>query len=277
MLPPTVSNPPKATLLPALQICPLSHGHLSYRAAGRGATVIFLHGLLGNTKSWAYQFEHLTPEFKMMAWDAPGFGGSDLVAANIDAYVAALAEFIAQVADGPVHLVGHSMGGTLAQRYAVRYPERVRRLVLSCTHPGYAEADSAPMSEKFDNRMREFAELGPQAYGERRAHDLLPASCPPATLALAAEVAGEVRPDGLRRATRMLQLADNRPLLPQIKAPTLILTGGADRVVQPRLRADLLALTPHERHIEMPDLGHGPYFEAPEYFSGLIADFLRRA
>ena len=93
---------------------------------------------------------------------------------------------------------------------------------------------------------------------------------------MAAEVASEVRPEGLRRATRMLQLADNRPLLPALKVPTLILTGGADRVVQPWLRADLLALTPHEQHIEMPGLGHGPYFEAPAYYNGLIADFLPR-
>ena len=270
----TPQNRSTATL-PARHICQLTHGHLSYRENGAGQRIVFLHGLLGNAKSWAYQFQY--PRFsgyRLIAWDAPGFGDSDLVPAKIEAYVAALAEFIAKVGDGPVHLVGHSMGGTLAQRYAVCHPERVSRLILSCTHPGYADPERVPMSEKFENRMREFAALGPQTYGERRAHDLLPETCAPATIALAAEVAGEVRPEGLRRATRMLQLADNRPLLPKLKVPTLILTGGADRVVQPWLRDDLLALTPHERHIEMPGLGHGPYFEYPAYYNELIADFL---
>ena len=198
-----------ANALPSRQTCQLSHGRLTYRTTGSGQSIVFLHGLLGNAKSWTYQFQdpRLTSAYRMIAWDAPGFGESDLLPAEIDAYVTALAEFIAAVADGPVHLVGHSMGGTLA---------------------------------------------------------------------LAAEVASEVRPEGLRRATRMLQLADNRPLLPALKVPTLILTGGADRVVQPWLRADLLALTPHEQHIEMPGLGHGPYFEAPAYYNGLIADFLPR-
>ena len=114
-------------------------------------------------------------------------------------------------------------------------------------------------------------------YGERRARDLLPegkAGCPLPVVALAAEVASEVRPEGLRVATRMLQLADNRPLLPKITAPTLILTGSVDTVVQPRLREDLLALTPHEKHIDMPGLAHAPYFEAPDYYSDLIRDFL---
>lgn len=267
-----------ANALPSRQTCQLSHGRLTYRTTGSGQSIVFLHGLLGNAKSWTYQFQdpRLTSAYRLIAWDAPGFGESDLLPAEIDAYVTALAEFIAAVADGPVHLVGHSMGGTLAQRYAARHPERVGRLVLSCTHPGYADPESAPMSEKFENRMREFEALGPQAYGERRARDLLPETCAPETLALAAEVASEVRPEGLRRATRMLQLADNRPLLPALKVPTLILTGGADCVVQPWLRADLLALTPHEQHIEMPGLGHGPYFEAPAYYNGLIADFLPR-
>ncbi len=275
----STSLTPTMNALPPRQTCQLSHGHLSYRASGTGPTVFFLHDLLGNAKSWAYQFQdaRFSGHYRLIAWDAPGFGESDFVPAEIDAYVAALAEFIARLANEPVYLVGHSMGGTLAQRYAARHPECVRRLVLSCTHPGYADPENAPMSEKFENRMREFAELGPKTYGERRARDLLPESCAPETLALAAEVAGEVRPEGLRRATRMLQLADNRPLLPQLKVPTLILTGGADRVVQPWLRSDLLSLTPHEAHIDMPGLGHGPYFEAPAYYNGLIADFLRRA
>lgn len=275
----TTTETRPAAALPERSSLPLAHGRLTYRASGTGPTIVFLHGLLGNAKSWTYQFQdaHFSENYRLIAWDAPGFGESDFVPADIDAYVVALAEFIARVADGPVHLVGHSMGGTLAQRYAARHPECVRRLVLSCTHPGYADPESAPMSEKFENRMREFAELGPKTYGERRARDLLPEICAPETLALAAEVAGEVRPEGLRRATRMLQLADNRPLLPQIKVPTLILTGGADRVVQPWLRSDLLSLTPHEQHIDMPGLGHGPYFEAPAYYNGLIADFLRHA
>ena len=135
--------------LPELKTAQLTHGRLTYRETGEGKkrqNLLFLHGLLGNAKSWSYQFQDrsLGQNYRLMAWDAPGFGGSDLVEAHIDAYLAALAEFVDHVAEGPIFLVGHSMGGTLAARYAARYPEQVRRLVLSCTHPGYAEPETAP-------------------------------------------------------------------------------------------------------------------------------------
>jgi pimeloyl-ACP methyl ester carboxylesterase len=270
----TVSNVPAP---PSLQTCALSHGKLSFRQQGQGPTVIFLHGLLGNSKSWAFQFAGLFTNFRVVAWDAPGFGLSQNVSVNINAYVEALREFIDTFGADPVHLVGHSMGGALAARYSALYPDRVTKLVLSCTHPGYGDPETTPMSEKFENRMREYAELGAKLYGERRARDLLPGDCPAPVVAFAAEVAGEIRPDGLRNATRMLQLADNRPILPTIKARTLVLTGAVDTVVQPHLRADLLKLTPFEKHIDMPGLAHAPYFEAPDYYNGLIADFLNAA
>jgi pimeloyl-ACP methyl ester carboxylesterase len=47
-----------------------------------------------------------------------------------------------------------------------------------------------------------------------------------------------------------------------------------DRDVRPDLKADLLRLTPMARHVEMPGLGHAPYFEAPDYYSDLVASFL---
>jgi len=72
----------------------------------------------------------------------------------------------------------------------------------------------------------------------------------------------------------MLQRANNRPLLPKLKIPTLILTGEMDTDVHPNLKADLLRLTPATRHVEMPRLGHAPYFEAPDYYNSLIEDFL---
>jgi len=259
---------------PPVQFAELPHGRLTFRSRGEGEPIAFLHGLLGSSRSWAFQLEHFSRKYRAIAWDAPGFGQSDLVPVSIDAYVEALRAFVANIGRGKISLVGHSMGGTLAARFAAAYPELVACLVLSCTHPGYADPETAPLSAKFENRMRELSEIGPRAYGLNRARDLLPRPVPAGVFEYAAELAGETNPEGLRRATRMLQLADNRPILPALAMPVLVLTGGADSVVQPRLKADLLRLTRMTRHIEMPGLGHAPYFEAPDYYNSLIEKFL---
>jgi len=270
----TDAIPGSVPACPPLQLATLSHGQLSFRSCGNGPTVVFLHGLLGSSRSWAFQFDHLAPRHQVIAWDAPGFGESSLVPASIDAYVEALRDLVLHVGRGSVSLVGHSMGGTVAACFAARFPELVLRLVLSCSHAGYGDPASAPMPSKFERRMREFDELGPVAYGANRARDLLPASVSAPVLDHAAEIASETNPEGLRRATRMLQRADNRPLLRKLKMPILVLTGERDRDVRPDLKAELLWLTRSARHVEMPGVGHAPYLEAPRDYSGLIEDFL---
>jgi pimeloyl-ACP methyl ester carboxylesterase len=282
---PTVPLQPSAAAgalpaIPAVPACPplqnvqLAQGALSYRAQGEGPALLFLHGLLGSSKSWAFQYPHFAASHRVLGWDAPGFGESSLVPAALDSYVAALQAFVDGLALRRVALVGHSMGGAVAARFAARQPQRVSCLVLSCTHPGYAEPATAPPSAKFESRMRELRELGPRSYGHNRARDLLPAPSASAVVDYAAGIAAETNPEGLRRATRMLQLADNRALLPTLSMPVLVLTGEQDRVVQPRLEADLLRLTPYTRHVRMPGVAHAPYLQAPQAYNRLIAEFL---
>jgi len=259
---------------PSLQLANLSYGKLSFRARGDGETIVFLHGLLGSSKSWAFQFEHFARKYRVIAWDAPGFGQSGLVPAAIDAYVDALYEFISSIGQPKILLVGHSMGGTVASRFGATYSELVSRLVLSCTHAGYGEPATAAVSVKFENRMRELNEIGPEGYGINRAADLLPIPRSTAIFDYAAQIASEINPEGLRRATRMLQLADNRLLLPKLEMPVLVLTGEIDTVVQPRLKADLLRLTPTARHVEMPGVAHAPYLQVPGDYNRLIEEFL---
>lgn len=260
---------------PDQQILTTPSGKISFRTSGKGKTILFLHGLLGSSKAWAFQLSDFSNAYKAVAWDAPGYGASDEVPINIDAYVQALGALVDSLSNEPVILLGHSMGGTVASRFAALHPEKVEKLILSCTHPGYGDPQTAPMSEKFEKRMQELKEIGKEAYGWNRARDLLPfPDVAEQVLAYAALVASETNPEGLRRATRMLQLADNRPLLPKLKVPTLILTGEVDKVVQPKLKEDLLKLTPHQQHIVMPGIAHAPYFQKPAYYNGLIREFL---
>lgn len=249
---------------------------VSYRRQGEGQPVIFLHGLLGSSAVWSFQFAELSKYYQVISWDAPGYCESSLIDTNIDTWITVLKDFIDALGLKTVSFVGHSMGGTLASRFAACHPERMDKLVLSCTHPGYGEDETSQPSEKLENRLKELNEVGNEAYGCLRARDLLPFdNIPPFVMDYAAEIAATANPEGLRRASRMLQLADNRPYLPLIKAPTLILTGGSDKVVKPSLTADLLSLTPYRQHTVMPGMGHAPYLQSPHYYNNLILSFLQ--
>src|SRR5580693_4100247 len=108
------SAPASVPVCPPLQFGTQSHGQISFRSRGDGEAVVFLHGLLGSSKSWAFQFDQLSRHYRVIAWDAPGYGQSGTVSPSIEAYVEALREFIAKIGQAKVSLVGHSMGGTVA-------------------------------------------------------------------------------------------------------------------------------------------------------------------
>lgn len=263
---------------PPVQTVALSRGTLSYRSVGQGPMLVFLHGLAGNSLTWVRQFGHFSTRFHVVAWDAPGFGHSDVVEPDIDAFAGTLGELIDLLGGGPAALVGHSMGGVVATRLAGRRPELVVRLVLSCTHPGYGETADSPMQPRIAERQRELATVGPVEYGRIRARGLFPPGTPlTEAMELAARIAAEARPESIAVSTRMLQLADNRPFLPNLAMPVMVLTGGKDPVVKPAMGEALRELTPSARHVTLPGLGHAPYLEDPAVYNAALDEFLETA
>src|ERR1700726_2098461 len=101
----TCGAPGAVPVCPPSQFARQSYGQMSFRSRGDGETVVFLHGLLGSSKSWAFQFDHFSRNYGMIAWDGPGFGQSEIVAASIDAYVEALRELIANIGRSRISLV----------------------------------------------------------------------------------------------------------------------------------------------------------------------------
>jgi len=263
-------------MCPPQQIAELARGALSYRDAGQGPVIVFLHGLAGSSRSWVRQFP-LAARYRVIAWDAPGFGLSNSVEPDVSVFADVLNELLEYLGCGPAAVVGHSMGGVVAARLAARHPGRVTRLVLSCSHAGYGEAPDSPMQPRVEQRMRELADLGAAEYGRIRARGLFPAGfADPETLELAARIAAEVRPDGIRSSTRMLQLADNRRVLPRLDIPVLVVSGERDPVVKPALKKELRTLTPQAMRVEMPGVGHAPYLENAAAYNAILEKFVSR-
>lgn len=98
-----------------------------------GQRVVFLHGLFGQGRNFTQIAKAMQPEFRSLLVDLPNHGRSSWTdtfsyAATADRIAEHLAEEFA--ADGPVHVVGHSMGGKVAMLLALRHPELVQRLVV---------------------------------------------------------------------------------------------------------------------------------------------------
>ncbi len=121
----------------------LENGELSYlHWPGNGLPAIFLHGFGGNGATWLYNLSALQPHADLYALDLPGHGdttgGMDDV--SLQGLSDTIADFIDTVPSEKIHLIGHSLGGAIATRYAVDRPSKIASLSLiscACVRPDF--------------------------------------------------------------------------------------------------------------------------------------------
>ncbi len=118
--------------------------HYHFSDEGSGAPLVLLHGFTGSSQNWAAHSAHFAHSHRVIAPDLLGHGRTDAppdpARYSMAESAADLAELLAQIAPGPVTLLGYSMGGRLALYFALHYPERVARLILESASPGLATA-----------------------------------------------------------------------------------------------------------------------------------------
>ncbi|MGE5657868.1 MAG: alpha/beta fold hydrolase [Actinomycetota bacterium] len=112
----------------------LSVGQIFWREVGNGGPdLVFLHGSWHESSQWLPVIEQLCPEYRCFAPDLLGFGdSSELINLHysIEVEVECLAEYLETLKLRQVYLIGHSLGSWIATSYALKYPDRVRGLVL---------------------------------------------------------------------------------------------------------------------------------------------------
>jgi pimeloyl-ACP methyl ester carboxylesterase len=251
---------------------------IAYRRAGSGPLLLLVHGGLGDSRDWRRQLEGLADELTVVAWDAPGCGGSDDPPAwfRLPEYADCLAGFVAALDLGRPHVCGLSFGGGLALELYRRHPGLPRSLVLASAYAGWA--GSLPpevVRERLERVMRE-ADLPPDQWVRGYLSGLFTEAAPPELLEEAVTIMRDVRPAAMRTMARAFAEADLRDVLGAIRVPTLLLYGEADRrsplgVVG----AGLHRAIPGSRLIILPGVGHAASMEAPERFNAEVRGFLR--
>ena len=235
--------------------------------------LVFLHGFNGSSKSWACQFAHFTSQ-TVIAIDAPGFGESQVVDGGMVAIADEVAAVIASLVTGKAVIIGHSMGGMLAQVLGATHPDICEAIILSCTHKGRAQPAGSPLGAAVLERIQQREVMDDASYGALRAGKMLSGKIDPQIMAFLAAVAGEIRVEGIRCGGFAMQYLDTSPFLDQITAPVAIFSGANDIVVKPAAAAALKAALPLARHWLLTDVGHAPYCEDAASFNSAIEQFL---
>jgi pimeloyl-ACP methyl ester carboxylesterase len=249
----------------------------AFTVLGAGPTVLMLHGIGGGHLSFAPQVETLASSgYRAVAWDMPGYGHSAPIEPyNFKGLAQSCIALIESLNCGDVALVGHSMGGMVAQEVMARRPELVSKLVLCGTSASFGKPEgewqrafiaqrTAPLDA--GKSMAELAEvLVPQMVG--------PGSLPEG-VRLATHCMGLVPASTYRRALEALVTFDRRTNLPRIHAPTLVVAGEHDRNAPPAVMKKMADAIPRSTYLEMPGIGHLQNLEAPDEFDGLLLNFL---
>jgi pimeloyl-ACP methyl ester carboxylesterase len=152
-------------------------GRVQYRHAGQGApgqaTHVLLHGIGSGSASWVAQLQAASAApLSVLAWDAPGYGGS----APVEPAQPVATDYAQRVwawldtlgVTQPVTLVGHSLGAIMAASAARMAPHRVQRLVLLAPARGYANAAPAEREKKLQDRLHNLLQLAPACGGFAR-------------------------------------------------------------------------------------------------------------
>jgi pimeloyl-ACP methyl ester carboxylesterase len=254
-------------------------GTIAYRRAGVGAPLLLLHGGLSDGRSWAPQLQSLADEYDVVAWDAPGCGGSADPAADLPLadYADAVAALVGALGLGPVHLAGHSFGAGLAISVWGSHPGLVRSLVLSGAYAGWrGSLRPAEVRARVDRGLADLARP-PAEWVDGYLPEFFAHPVPPETLDAVRATMLDVRSAGARSMLRAFAEADLRAVLPTIAVPTLLVYG-ADDVRAPREVAEALhAAIPGSRLELVSGAGHDVSLEAPHEYDAAVRSFLLAA
>jgi 3-oxoadipate enol-lactonase len=239
-------------------------------------TVLLLHGLGADANSWILQIPALSEAgFRPIATDTPGFGWSpyDERGWSIPRMAAHLASLLAELQTGPAHVVGLSMGGTIAQQLTLDYPQLTRSLVLVSTF-----AVLRPHTVRgwyyFLQRFILVNTLGLVAQARVVAQTVFPAPGQEQLRKILVETISRANPRAYRKAMASLGRFNSMKRLGEIRVPTLVVTGANDTTVPPNRQRRLVENIPGARQVVIPEAGHAVPVDQAERFNRELLAFL---
>src|ERR687894_786651 len=241
---------------------------------GEGPDVLLIGGLGDTVESWQSQLDGLSDRYLLTAFDNRGVGRTPLPEGSLSATTMAddAAALLRALEVSSAHVVGFSMGSAIAQELALRHPELVRSLVLMST---YARPDALWRSQL--NFWRWLPEVAPSeraffegfftwVYTPRAHADGTVGQIVEEALAFPHQQSVEA----FQAQVDVCLTHNTADRLPQIAAPTLVLSGELDIILPPRFGRSVAAGIPNARFDVMLGEAHQPFQEVPEEFNARV-------
>lgn len=252
-------------------------GPLAYIRQGTGEPLLLIMGVAGHRRMWSQEFlDRLGERFDVVAFDQRGIAESTRAEEpfTIPDLAADALAVMDHVGWEDAHVMGISMGGTVAQELMLESPERVRTLTLGCTWPGpieggtwgeavldLASAATSPYAEAAARLMFQ-ANVSSDFAGQQGTFEKFTAE------AISLRVPGAVVMMQMRAATDHDALAH----LAGVDVPTLVLHGTGDRIIRPEAGEALAELIPDADLELWPGVGHLFFWEQPERAASSVTE-----
>lgn len=250
---------------------------LNFHLVGNGPPLLILHGLLGSLDNWAPLANVLAVNYSVFALDLRNHGRSPHDDEfNYDVMAADVAKFIQAQNLGPVHLLGHSMGGKVAMRFAQLHSRLVQKLIV---------ADMAPREypPRYAEMLDAMAALDLQRFQQRPEVDGALQSVAPDPLIrqfllknLGRDGNGGLcwKPNVSAIRANYHQIRSALPVTPPFAGPTLFLRGGKSDYVRDADWEVVTKMFPQAKLTTIAAAGHWLHAEAPQEFLQIVIEFL---
>lgn len=256
--------------------------HVRVDGPADAPAVVMIHGFGASLQTWEPWAEALSGDYRVIRFDLPGFGltGPDPTGDYSDERsLAVLDSLMAELGVDRASLVGNSLGGLIAWKYAAQHPEKVEKLVLLApggfANPGYSYGQRIEVPQAFKVMRYTLPESAVRQF-------MTPLYGDPAAMTddLVARYHDMMRAPGVREAMvqRLEQFVVERPepILRTIDTPTLIIWGERDVMVPFAHAAAFGEALPNDTLVSFPQLGHMPQEEAPDLVLQPVRAFLEQ-
>ena len=251
-----------------------------YEITGNGPPLTMIMGLGCSARQWQWMLPVLTGSFQVITFDNRGVGRTSKpdMEYTTDLFADDICALLNTLGIDKTHLFGVSVGGMIAQKFALKYPEMVDRLVLGCTMPNFyhlppvaedlqhmQESQLLPLEKSVEVMLRLF--LTEHFFKEN----------PDQAAKLKEVMLIEKEEQGEDAFLRQLGAAMNHNTLEQvknIKAPTLVITGDLDPIAPVENARFLTEKIPNNTLVEIPGVRHAFWVERFEVFCDIIIKFL---